>query len=173
MNSGIADAHNLVHKIADAEFNNNHSVLESYSPERRFVNEIVAKSAHINFRKGEKIVEKLNVDMQTFKDITKGLDDYVPKVIPRSLIKNAFNTVMKVAQRVSLNSYSIKQKRDYLKSYNNGIALLFPNLDFSYWYPQNEDDKKEATQFLAQNYDNREYKLINRVGSLLPLFNFW
>ena len=54
MNTGIQDVHNLAYKIADAEFNNNHNVLNEYDSERKIIGELVAKFAHKNFRKGEK-----------------------------------------------------------------------------------------------------------------------
>ena len=173
MNTGIQDVHNLAYKIADAEFNNNHDVLNKYDSERRVIGELVAKFAHKNFRKGEKVVNKLNVDMKTFTDLTQNLDYYIPKIIPASLTKGAFNGVISSVQRFSLSSYLLKEKREYLKTYDNTIALLFPNLDFSYWYPQSESDKRDLKQFLKESYDIREFIQINKVGSLLPLFDFY
>lgn len=67
MNSGICDAHNLAHKIADAEFNYNPKVLKDYDSERKFIGSLTAKYALQNFIKGEKIVNKLNVDLLSFK----------------------------------------------------------------------------------------------------------
>jgi hypothetical protein len=89
------------------------------------------------------------------------------------LRKSALDLTINVARSVSLNPYSIKQKREYLKRYENGIALLYPNLEFSYAYPMNDEHAKEIEHFLDMNYDVREYKLVNCVGSLLPLFSFW
>lgn len=173
MNSGLADAHNLAHKIANAEYNNNPGILKYYEKERKFINNLTARFAQKNFKKGEKIVSKLNVDLQTFNSLTNTLYDITPSFIPQTLTKSIFGLTIKTAQRVSLNPYSVRQKRDYLKNYDNGIALFFPNLDFSYSYPMDEKHAEEVEHFLEENYDIREYKLVNGIGSLLPLFTFW
>ena len=124
MNAGIQDVHNLAHKIADAEYNNNHDVLYGYEPERKFINELTAKFAHKNFIKGTKIINKLNFDMKTFTDLTENLDYYIPKVVPPSITKGIFNTIVSSVQRISLSSYYLKQKREYLKNYDNGKCSL-------------------------------------------------
>ena len=67
MNAGLSDAHNLAYKIADAEHNGNNEGLRFYDKERRFMNRLTAKFANQNFQKGESIVNKLNVDLSTFK----------------------------------------------------------------------------------------------------------
>ena len=111
--------------------------------------------------------------MKKFTVLTHNLDYYIPKIIPASVTKSTFKTVISTVKRLTLSSYLLKEKREYLKTYDNTIALIFPNLDFSYWYPQSKSDKRDLKQFLKENYDIREFIQVNKVGSLLPLFDFW
>ena len=110
MNSGIADAYNLVHKIAECEHGNNFSWLKDYNNERRFMDKMIAQFALKNFQKGEKIVNQLNVDLKTFNNLTKTIHDYTPSFVPQTLTKGVFNFTIKVAQNLSLNSSFIEKK---------------------------------------------------------------
>jgi len=173
MNSGICDVHNLAHKIADAEFNFNKSALKDYEIERKFINKLTARYSHQNFNKGEKIVNKLGVDLKTFKNLSKTMNTLTESFIPGTIRKGVLDFTIKTAQQISMNPYFIKKKIEYLKTYENGIALLFPNLDYSYAYPTSAKQQMEVENFLDLNYDQRDYKLVNSIGSLLPLFSFW
>ena len=171
MNSGIADAYNLVHKIADAEHHNNNNILQGYNTERRFINKLVAKLAHKNFNKGDKIMNPSGIGLKTITDATKAYTDYSPKFIPQFLTEGIKQSALKTFHYALHNPVSIDSKRQLLRDYNNGIALIFPNLDFSYTYPSTPKDMVKAAEFLEKNYNDREYKLVNSIGSLLPLFD--
>lgn len=170
MNTGIADVHNLAYKIADAEYNYNKNVLKNYEKERRYISSLTAKYSHQNFNKGEKIVNKLNVDLQTFRSFSSTLNT-LTSPLPSSFKKSLMKFTISTAQKISMNPYFLSKKRSYLETYSNGIALLFPNLDYSYTYPIGNTTADPS--FLDANYDNREYILVNSPGSLLPLFNFF
>lgn len=173
MNAGISDAHNLAYKIADAELNSNTDGLRFYDKERRFINTLTGRFASINFQKGEAIVNKLNVDIESFKSFSKTFYNTVPSFISSTLGKAAVNIAQSTALNFSMQSHLIKEKKAYLSDIENGISLLYPNLEYSYSYPMNEAHAEEITQFLEQNYDSRDYIPVNSVGSLLPLFKFW
>ena len=64
------------------------------------------------------------------------------------------------------------RNKEYLKNYENGIALLFPNLEYSYTYPQSSSDISSSESFLSSHYDNRNYIIVNSIGSFLPLFSY-
>ncbi|CAI2361573.1 unnamed protein product [Moneuplotes crassus] len=173
MNAGISDAHNLAFKIADAEHNSNTEGLKFYNKERGFINKLTAKYAKINFQKGENIVNKLNVDLGSFKSFSKTIYDSVPSIVSSTFGKSAVNFAQSTALKLSMQSHLIEEKKKYLEDYENGIALLFPNLEYSYSYPVDDEHEKRVERFLNENYDKRKYIPVNSTGSLLPLFSLW
>ena len=173
MNSGIVDAYNLTHKIADSEFHKNNKILKDYNTERKFMNRLVAEFAHRNFNKGDKIMNPSGFSLKTITDTSKAYSDYTPNIIPKSLSENIKQSIMSTFHFVLHNPISIDNKLKQLKEYKNGIGLIFPNLDFSYTYPIDSKGIMKTTEFLEENYDNQNYIIVNSVGSLLPLFDIW
>ena len=110
MNAGLGDAHNLAFKIADAELNNNTKGLKFYSKERGFMNRLTAKYAKQNFKKGESIVNKLNVDLRTFKSFSNNLHNVLPGFLSSIFSKGAVNIAKNIALQLSMNSYLLQQK---------------------------------------------------------------
>ena len=45
---------------------------------------------------------------------------------------------------------------------------MFPNLDFSFAYPQTEEEKFKHRQFLHDNFDEDIYVPYTGLGSLIP-----
>lgn len=177
MNTGIGDSVNLAHKLA-YYYHNKHLMsdtqqeqhLLSYDSERRYTGELTRDLAMVNYEKGVTIAQKLDLNKNLAEMYTDAVDKYLPSFLPKKEIHRVGLDIglWKATLTKAFTSAENELCRFLAESKKNSIKLMFPNLDFSYAYPQTYDDKQKHEAFLKANFDEDQWQPWLGLGSLVP-----
>mmetsp|Transcript_48087 Transcript_48087/g.35288 ORF Transcript_48087/g.35288 Transcript_48087/m.35288 type:complete len:153 (-) Transcript_48087:11-469(-) len=100
MNTGIGDAFNLAHKFSYLfHVGGGGEVMKAYDEERRYVGEATCNCALINYEKGVKLAQMLNLDHNNARLLTK-----LVKLAPfgqKEIFKGMFDSVLAVVQQTN------------------------------------------------------------------------
>lgn len=135
LNTGIGDAFNLAHKLAEPLTSN--EVGETYTKERRMVGLQTKDFAMINYEKSLTIAKKLNLHASHASLFTNVLDTMTAPLgltgspTQKSLLSTSMKTGLSLLSKVTDTS---KAAHFLNESDKNSIRLLFPSLDFGYSY---------------------------------------
>ncbi len=124
----------------------------------------------VNYEKGVIIAKKLDLDKDLAEMYTDAVDRFLPDFMPKKTFLQAGLSIglWKAEITKSLTSRENELCRFLASSKRNSIKLMFPNLDFSYAYPETYDLREKHDAFMKDNFDEDQWKPWVGIGSLIP-----
>lgn len=124
----------------------------------------------VNYEKGVTIAKRLDLDKDLAEIYTNAVDRFLPDFLPKKdILKAGLNLGLWKAELTK--TYTSRENelcRFLASSKKNSIKLMFPNLDFSYAYPETLDLRQRHEAFMKDNFDEDQWKPWTGVGSLIP-----
>ncbi len=172
LNSGIADAHNLVWKISACRKGASNDLLDSYEQERRKVIQSNCDLSLSNHLKMDEVIREIGLDPERSDFLPKIMNSAIVKSLPKTLKILLKSVLLKPAYRaISLAQEQSEKGKEKRRQIQNSIEnqsdhFYMPGMELGYCYQSSEAIEKNERDFAVS--DVSLYRPTTTPGARLP-----